>query len=365
MPHRLVHKTWTIRTISPFKEAWNLEDLRSEELLTTPFVRNFVGTHGKVERDGTYVTIEWIRMNDGSGNEHLHIAVHVTDSPAAQLVLCYATRKPDEDNDELVSSFAYALVHGDRKCYEILLSYLEKEVGCVVSSESFRPSSADITRILMDTVHVPDEGECEGQLELTFGTPRCVTKLSSMTISVPPTSLARLLLELENTRPSNQDGASALGNALRAFILDAFCIDVRALPLIRVGNNVLIIGANGRIKLTKKDTLGVLGTISTMIRERMKPGKTSKKRHVSKKRKITQACEEESPGGEFEGGESSENASEEDEGDDDEGGDDERKPRSVADEADREQEPSEKNGSTVPIGRHLDGELEEKEMIAI
>lgn len=348
MPRRLVDQTWTIRTISPLVRPWNLTELRKQGLEATAHLRDYVKTKGKIERDGTDVTLDWIQI-DGE-NIHLHAGIRIADAPTAQIVLCYVTR--DDEKDDLAHSFAYVLVHGDRKCYEILLEFVEQTFGCSVGVKSFRPSSARITRSWIDTISTAGAS----QMELTFGTPRSVINISEITLSIPPTCFMSLLLALElkipperaNTIPIGEEMPGMVLKALQTFIFDTFHMDVRAFPIIRVANSKIIFGANGRVKMVDEEHVEVLAHIKEMVECRIPSRRSVRKQ----KRPKTDAAEEDWVD---ESDDESDGYITEDGDDDDDG---RVRKKATAD----EQIP---NAAGIPIGPHLDGNLEDKEMFEI
>jgi Kinetochore complex Sim4 subunit Fta1 len=298
MPERLLNHTWTIRRVSPFSEPWDLSDLRELELLATRFLRSLVKTHGRVERDGTYVSIEWICMDELS--YHLFFAVRIADQPTAQVVLCRgksSSTTMEKETPSLdvtkVNSFAFCLVHGDRKTYEVILKFLETTVGCSVGNNSFRPRSSHLARILTDTI-ASMNANTSGPVEITFGMPRSVRNLDEFSISLPRTSFERFLMDLEFNRPDerqsipvDEDVPSHFFKAIRLFILQIMRLDIQSFPINRVANNIVIFGVTGKLRLLNKDTIHViLEHIEQMILAQLGQGSTpvTKRKRVQKER---------------------------------------------------------------------------------
>lgn len=267
MPERLLNHTWTIRRVSPFTEPWNLSDLRELELLATRFLRSLVKTDGRVERDGTYVSIEWIVVDELS--HHLFFAVRIADQPTAQVVLCRGKSsttsiEPSSFDVSKVNSFACCLVHGDRKTYEVILKFLETTVGCSVGKNSFRPRSTHLARILTDTIPCMN-ANTSGPVEITFGMPRSVRNLDEFSISLPRTSFERFLMDLEFNRPEERqwipvddDVPSHFFKAIRLFILQIMRLDIQSFPINRVANNIVIFGVTGKLRLLNRNSIHVI-----------------------------------------------------------------------------------------------------------
>ena len=399
MPERLLNQTWTIRTVSPFSTPWDVSDLRELELQATAYLRDFVKTHGRVERDGTYVSIDWVSIDTLS--KHLYFDIRIADEPTAQVVLSCA--KPEETSTAtrpptiMVNSFSFCLVHGERKPYEIILKFLETNVGCVVGDKSFRPSSSHVAKILLDTIHAV--GPASTQMEITFATPRQVKNLDEFSISIPPTSFQRLLMDLEYNRPEErrnmvtveEDTPRMIFKALRGFILEAMRIDIQSFPIVRVANNILIFGGSGKVRMLNQDHMhDVLENIERMIMAQVvrEKKKTGPKRKRGKKESGAQSNSEEEDDMEdeleYDRGDDYEDHTEQDVVEGDVGT--EKKAEVTVEEATVEEATAEDAVADaiggmqeevtaedvvadamggMPVVPHLDGDLESKEFVAI
>lgn len=244
-----------------------MSDLRELESLATRFLRSLVVTHDRVEEDGTYVSIEWIVIDEL--NHHLFFAVRIADQPTAQVVLCRgksstttATTLSLGVNE--VNSFAFCLVHGERKTYDIILNFLETTVGCSVGKNSFRPRSTHLARILTDTIPYMN-ATTSGPVEITFGMPKSIRNLDEFSISLPRTSFERFLMDLEFNRPDERqwipvddDVPNHFFKAIRLFILQIVRLDIQSFPINRVANSIVIFGVTGKLRLLNKDSIHIV-----------------------------------------------------------------------------------------------------------
>ena len=253
MPERLLNHTWIIRRVSPFSEPWDLTDLREIERNATDLLRTYVETRGRVERDGTYVIIEWISGNALSN--HLFFDVRVADQQTAQVVLCCGESKTKPMRYTKVDAFDFCMVHGDRKTYEVILSFLETTVGCVVGNRSFRPTTVDLAHFLYDTIELMDETS-SGQVDITFGLPRNVRNLDDFSVSIPRTCFERLMVDLHYHRPAGREMIPRRDDlrlhfikAIQRLILQVAGIDVQTLPMIRVANSIAMMEFSGKFKM--------------------------------------------------------------------------------------------------------------------
>jgi hypothetical protein len=296
MPERLLNITWVIRTISPYSVPWDASDLVALEDDATKFLRGFVRGGDKVEKEGTYVTMDWVETNP---SKNLLFDVRVADEPRAQVVLCCASMagsQQDKRAKKRVQSFAFALVHGDAKTYEIMLKWIEMAKGCVVGRHSFRPTTAHVTELLSETLQA-SEGE-QGQLSVTFGTPRSIENLDEISIMVPPRSLHRLMNDIEGSMPddkrrkTNEDDATSVVEskrqflkALRLYILEAFHMDIQAFSIVKICNPLVMFGVSGKLLLLDKPHMdSVFALVGRMVKELVDSGKLDETRqqYVSK-----------------------------------------------------------------------------------
>lgn len=254
MPERLLNNTWIIRRVSPFNVPWDLTDLREIEHNATGFLRTYVDTCGRVERDGTYVAVEWISVNTHSN--HLFFDVRVADQQTAQVILCCGDSKNMPITE--VDSFPFCLVHGDRKTYELILSFLENTVGCVVGKRSFRPTSVQLAHILYDTIQLMDD-TTSGQLDIAFGLPRHVRNLDEFSVSIPRVCFERIMVDLLFFRPKERDSIPwredfrlHFFKAIQLFILQVTGIDIQPLPMIRVSNSFVMLEVSGKLKMLQR-----------------------------------------------------------------------------------------------------------------
>jgi hypothetical protein len=263
MSERLLHRTWTIRTLSPFTVTWNVQNLRDIESSGTEFLRSLmiIETSEPIARDGTYVSMEWITLSESS--RHLLLDVRIADELSASLVLCQA--KMDTSSKEPssnVDSFAFCMVQGERKIYEIMLRFLESVTGCVVGNKSFRPSPIHLARTLIEVMSFMDD-TTSGQVDITFGMPRNVKSLDEFSLSIPRISFERFLIGLDFNRPKErrdivplqEDLTIHFFKAIRLFVLEIMHMDIDSFPIIRIANSILSIGGTGKLKILDKNNL--------------------------------------------------------------------------------------------------------------
>jgi hypothetical protein len=203
------------------------------------------------------VAIEWISVNAHSN--HLLFDVRVADQQTAQVVLCCA----DSKNKSImpiteVDSFAFCMVHGDRKSYELILSFLEITVGCVVGKKSFRPTSVQLAHTLYDTIQMMDD-TTSGQLDIAFGLPRHVRNLDEFSVSIPRVCFERVMVDLLFFRPEGremipwrEDFRLHFFKAIQLFILQVTGIDIQPLPMIRVSNSFVMLEVSGKLKMLQR-----------------------------------------------------------------------------------------------------------------
>jgi Kinetochore complex Sim4 subunit Fta1 len=263
MPERFLHRTWIIRTVSPFTVAWDVHDLRAIESSGTQFLRRLIETPERISRDGTYVTMEWITLHEASS--HLLLDVRIADESSASIVLCLAKSSSPKNymgQPSTIDSFPFCMVHGERKIYEIILRYVEKATGCVVGNKSFRPGSIHLARTLIDIMAFMDD-TTSGQVDITFGMPRNVKCLDEFSLSIPRTSFERFLIGLDFNRPRERREVVPLQDdltihffkAIRLFVLEIMRMDIDLFPIIRVANSILSIGGTGKLKILDRSNI--------------------------------------------------------------------------------------------------------------
>jgi Kinetochore complex Sim4 subunit Fta1 len=260
-----LNHTWILRRVSPFSKPWDLTDLREIERHATDHLRTRMETRGRVERDGTYVIIEWISTNVLSN--HLFFDIRVADEQTALVALCCGESKTTMPYTE-VNVFAFCMVHGDRKVYELILNFLETTVGCVVGNKSFRPTSTHLARLLYDTIELMDD-TTSGQVDIAFGLPSKVRNLDEFSVSIPRTCFERFMADLHFFRPAERETDDMRLHFLKAihrFVFQVTGIDIQDLPMIRVSNNIIMAEVTGKLKMLYKGCMhDVLSRIQQMI----------------------------------------------------------------------------------------------------
>lgn len=276
---RLLNQTWSIRTITPFDEPWNLNDLEAVSSLVTSYIRDFVKNLDKVELDGSNVTLSWIHLDN---SKFLFLDMYLADEMKAQVVLCFPLVGTA---DNLVEAFEFALLHGDSKWYQILLDWLGKTKQCWFPKHNIRLVSENIEQLLTGSLQFVDPEAAK--LEVTLATPPVVKNLDTISITIPPHALHSLFLEIQECQASKSldlsstsHPSTSLSQTLRLFILQEFGIDVTTFQLIQVSNHVAIFDANGKIRINEKerinDILLLLNHIVKQIIAPLKEGSATK-----------------------------------------------------------------------------------------
>lgn len=276
MPERLLKQTWSIRTTSPFSSPWEIR-IHEQEIAATSCLRKSLRHTGKVERDGTYVTIDWV------DSEHLLFEIYVADEPMAQLVLCLAKKVADEGSGEIkVEKFQFCLVHGDQEAYLVVLRWIEQTTSCLISKHNFHPTSRQLGKMLYGELAASYDSSSQMQLEVTYGTPRVIKNLNEISIFIPSNSLKRVLSDMEDERSENEDYDVLLLRAARLFILEDMKLDVEKFPLIRVAIKPFIFSAAGSIRIQDKACMEtVLKRISMFIQDTLQQKEGGQKRSRS------------------------------------------------------------------------------------
>lgn len=271
----LLHKTWVIRSISPFALSFlKKEDdssLLSRQSHMSQFFRQKYSPTELRRSDGTFVTLSWIQ------HQHVYVQVTVKDQVVSHLLLCYYHNASALHHE----SFGYVLQRGNAQALTIIYAYLESNFGCRISPNVFQPSSSDVMSSMASWSVLRHEkmksSKSNKPLEVAFQTPKQIQEegLSTITVTIPPASLERLYSSIvENSNPkASADETTTYTPALRAiqyFMYNSFHLDVTSFPLTKVScNDVGIIGCDGRIKIFSLTFLDmILSGIHEMVKER-------------------------------------------------------------------------------------------------
>jgi len=260
-----VHRTWSIRTVSPFTVPLALDvpqsetdsstvhprntSLESLEEKLTLRVRQSMNTSAEKhqassngEDEGTFVTLSWINSTHPSTDDptddesshdatssrkrprleltspngpayHLYIDVRICDGAAAELLLCFprgASSCSIIDDSGGIVSVSYSLVRGSKAVCNSILSWIESTCGCRVSTKGFSPNPPDLAAILAHWTIVNEKNTfVKRPLELSFSVPKHITGLRKLTLAIPQASLNSLYQAILQHQPKGSSKETA------------------------------------------------------------------------------------------------------------------------------------------------------------
>lgn len=295
MPDRLIHRTWSIRTISNFATPFVVSPTSMLKKIEDKLTQSIKHYH-QSSSDGTYVSLSWLNL---SHHKHQHMLVEVfhNDIPKAQLCFCIA----NYTDRTKIHSFCYILIRGSKELYNFVVASWECEFGCKVGISSVKLGGVQIGYALSSWLgkretdashdvgnkHNDNKGHDDGgenrsiasramgnrsqskrPLEIIYSFPSFIADrgLESITLTIPPLALTKLTASI----PKHHNQKTILiKKALQCFISETFNLDLSSCAIIKASmSDYAVLGHDGRIKFVNVSLLGeVLQTIGNIISE--------------------------------------------------------------------------------------------------
>lgn len=214
------------------------------------------------------------KRNPDSGTEglHLRIEMYLNEAKSAEIVFCYASLCAPPA--AAVTSFDFCLVRGTKSTYEAVFRWFEQTTGCRIGRTPCPFSSEELALATSLWTHETAEKK---PLNLVFAVPSHLqdSGLKTLTVTVPPASLAQFCQSMENARPTATNEASSFNRnlpilqALQAFILEAFHMDIASFQIVKASCAAASLSSDGRCKPQQESSLAkVLEFIYTTIKAR-------------------------------------------------------------------------------------------------
>lgn len=229
--------TWSIRAVTRPRKAMELESLRCN-----------LSSHLCSYQMDSYCSLHWI--DDNSSSRHLLIEIFVEDKSCAFVFFAFPMIQ-----DDVLLGLNYIMIRGAFKTGILpVFHFLKSSHGCHVSQDSCRMSPFQVKQLFLEVMTTTQNDIPFKPLEVTYDTREYASSsgLDKITITIPSSSVEQVY---SNVAKSDR---VALFEFIDDFVMNEFRIDTRRFPIAKIGNGSLVVGCEGRIKVTHEGALDIV-----------------------------------------------------------------------------------------------------------